>query len=100
MTYALRFLPEVEGDAIVRYFMIIENRKVGNCVMQNVTIQITEEELSRLLQPYQTLQAFLEKFTSPNELSRADFLNGLKEAQDDVKAGRLEEVRSLENFAR
>jgi hypothetical protein len=57
--------------------------------MQNLTIQITEEELSGLLQAYQTLQAFLEKFTSPNELYRADFLNGLKEAQDDVKAGRL-----------
>jgi len=54
--------------------------------MQNMTIQITEEELSGLLQACQTLQAFLEKFISPNELYRADFLNGLREAQDDVKA--------------
>ena len=66
--------------------------------MQNVTIHITEEDLSGLLQAYQTLQAFLDRFTSPNELYRADFLNGLKEAQDDVEAGRLEEVGSFEDF--
>ncbi len=79
--------------------MIIENYKGGDQTMQNVTIHITEEDLSGLLQAYQTLQAFLDRFTSPNELYRADFLNGLEEAQDDVKAGRLEEVRSFEDFA-
>ena len=67
--------------------------------MQNVTIKITEEELSGLLQAYQTLQAFLERFTSPNELYRADFLSGLKEALDDAEAGRLEEVRTFGDFA-
>ncbi len=60
--------------------------------MQNVTIQITEQELSGLLRAYQTLQGFLEKFISPNELYRADFLSGVKEARDDVEAGRMDEV--------
>ena len=67
--------------------------------MQNVTIQITGEELSELLRAHQTLQAFLEKFASPNELYRADFLSGLEEAQDDVEAGRIEEIRSFKDFA-
>lgn len=71
----------------------------GSKIMQNVTIQITEQELSGLLQAHQTLQAFLERFLSPNELYRSDFLNGLKEAQDDIEAGRLNEVRNFENFA-
>jgi hypothetical protein len=71
----------------------------GSKIMQNVTIQITEQELSGLLQAHQTLQAFLERFLSPNELYRSDFLNGLKEAQDDIEAGRLYEVRNFENFA-
>ncbi|MDL1974020.1 MAG: hypothetical protein LWX55_04415 [Deltaproteobacteria bacterium] len=76
-----------------------ENYKKGSKIMQNVTIQITEQELSGLLQAHQTLQAFLERFLSPNELYRSDFLKGLKEAQDDVEAGRLDEVRNFENFA-
>jgi len=71
----------------------------GSKIMQNVTIQITEQELSGLLQAHQTLQAFLERFLSPNELYRSDFLNGLKEAQDDIEAGRIDEVRNFENFA-
>lgn len=71
----------------------------GSKIMQNVTIQITEQELSGLLRAHQTLQAFLERFLSPNELYRSDFLNGLKEAQDDIEAGRLNEVRNFENFA-
>jgi len=71
----------------------------GSKIMQNVTIQITEQELSGLLQAHQTLQAFLERFLSPNELYMSDFLNGLKEAQNDIEAGRLDEVRNFENFA-
>lgn len=66
--------------------------------MGNITIQVSEEEFKGVLQAYQTLQTFLGKITSPNELYQADFLNGLQEALNDVKAGRLEEVSSFEDF--
>jgi hypothetical protein len=89
----------MQVNSSVGCFLIIGNYKGGDKVVQNVTIHITEKDLSGLLQAYQTLQTFLDRFTSPNELYRSDFLNGLKKAQDDVKAGRLEEVRSFEDFA-
>ena len=68
--------------------------------MGNITIQISEKEFKGVLEAYRTLQSFLEKIASPNELYQADFLEGIKEAQDDVKSGRLEEVGSLEEFVR
>ena len=68
--------------------------------MANITIQISEEEFTGVLQAYHTLQAFLEKIAPVNELYQAAFLNGLKEAQDDVEVGRLEEVKSFEDFVR
>ena len=55
--------------------------------MGNRTIEISEEEFRGVLQAYKTLQTFLEKMTSPNELYQANFLQGLQEALDDVKAG-------------
>ena len=66
--------------------------------MGNITIEISEEEFRGVLQAYKTLQTFLEKMTSPNELYQATFLQGLQEALDDVKAGRLKEVNSFEDF--
>jgi len=66
--------------------------------MGNITIEISEEEFRGVLQAYKTLQTFLEKMTSPNELYQANFLQGLQEALDDVKAGRLKEVNSFEDL--
>jgi len=36
--------------------------------MRNIKVQISEEELAGVLQACQTLQTFLEKIVSPNEL--------------------------------
>ena len=66
--------------------------------MRNIKVQISEEELAGVLQACQTLQTFLEKIASPNELYKADFLRGLKDAQDDIKSGRLKEVNNFEDF--
>jgi hypothetical protein len=66
--------------------------------MGNITIQISEKEFKGVLEAYRTLQIFLEKIASPNELYQADFLEGIKEAQDEVKSGRFEEVGGFEEF--
>lgn len=66
--------------------------------MGNITIQISEKEFKGVLEAYRTLQAFLKKIASPNELYQADFLEGIKEAQDEVKSGRFEEVGGFEEF--
>lgn len=68
--------------------------------MKDITIRLSEEEFQGVIQAYQTLQTFLEKVISPNELYQTKFLPGLHEALDDVKAGRFQEVRSLEDFVR
>lgn len=66
--------------------------------MKTVTIEMTEEDIKGVFQAYQTLQAFLEKITSKQELYQSEFLDGLEEALADVKAGRIEEVNSFEAF--
>lgn len=68
--------------------------------MKTLSIRISEEEFQGVLQAYQTLQTFLEKIVSPNELYQTAFLTGLQEAQQDIKAGRIEEVASFEDFTR
>jgi hypothetical protein len=66
--------------------------------MAEITIQISEEELKGVMQAYQTLQNFLEKITSPNELYRAEFLEGLQEAQTQVQKGKMSEVKNFADF--
>ena len=66
--------------------------------MATSTIQVSEEEWRGVLQAYHTLQQFLEKITPSAELYRNEFLLGLQEADEDVKAGRLAEVTSFEDF--
>ena len=66
--------------------------------MANRIVQISEEEYKKVLQAYQTLQTFLEKIVSLNELYQSEFLEGLEEAQDDIQAGRVKEVNSFEDF--
>jgi hypothetical protein len=74
-------------------------RNLGGKTMKTLSIRISEEEFQGVLQAYQTLQAFLEKIVSPNELYQTAFLTGLQEAQKDIKARRIEEVANFENFS-
>ncbi|MGI8884873.1 MAG: hypothetical protein ACR2IA_11600 [Pyrinomonadaceae bacterium] len=66
--------------------------------MADITIQISEEDLKGVMQAYQTLQNFLEKIASPNELYRAEFLEGLREAQAEVQKGQTSEVENFADF--
>jgi hypothetical protein len=66
--------------------------------MAEITIQISEEELKNVVEAYQTLQNFLEKITSPNELYRAEFLEGLREARAEAENGKLSEVKNFADF--
>ncbi len=66
--------------------------------MKNITIEISEEELRELTQAYKTLQNFLEKIVSPNELYTGEFLEGLQEAQAEVKDKNFVEVKSFADF--
>lgn len=68
--------------------------------MRNITIELSPREFTELLQAYQTLQVFLDKVMSPNELYRENFLTGLRTAQREVEMGQFEEVHSFDDFLR
>ncbi len=69
-------------------------------MMKNITIELSPQEFTELLQAYQTLQMFLDKVMSPNELYRENFLSGLRSAQLEVEIGQFEEVHSFDDFLR
>ncbi len=68
--------------------------------MPNVRIEISEEEFARVLEAYKTLQTFMEKIVSPNELYQAEFLEGLEDALTEVEIGDMDEVSSYQDFVR
>lgn len=66
--------------------------------MKSFTLQISEEELREVTKAYKTLQNFLEKIISPNELYTDEFLDGLQEAQAEVNAKTTVEVKNFADF--
>ncbi len=66
--------------------------------MQSVTLKLNPNELQEIIQAYQTIQSFLEKVISPNELYQTSFLKGVKQAVKEVKSGDYEEVESFDDF--
>lgn len=66
--------------------------------MKNITLEISEDELREVTQAYKTLQNFLGKIISPNELYTDEFLEGLNEAQTEIKDKNFVEVKSFADF--
>jgi hypothetical protein len=52
--------------------------------MSTITLEISEQELEKVVAAYKTLQAFLEKVVSPNEIYQSEFLAGLEESQTEL----------------
>ena len=66
--------------------------------MQNITLQISEDELREVTHAYQVLQSVLARLISPNELYNAEFLDGLKQAQNEIAQEDFVEVTDLAGF--
>ncbi len=66
--------------------------------MKSITLQISEEELHEVTKAYKILRNFLEKIVSPNELYTDEFLEGLHEAQAEVKDKNFVEVKSFADY--
>lgn len=66
--------------------------------MKNITLEISEDELREVTQAYKILQNFLGKIISPNELYTDEFLEGLNEAQTEIKDKNFVEVKSFADF--
>lgn len=59
------------------------------------TVNVSEEQLTKLIDAYKTVQGFLASALSPNELYRDEFLAGLRESDDDIRTKNMNEVRSF-----
>ena len=66
--------------------------------MRNITLQISEQELSEVVSAYKTLQAFLEKVVSPNDIYQSEFLEGLQQSQTELENKEYSEVKSFADF--
>ncbi len=66
--------------------------------MSGITINITERQLHKVIEAYQTIREFLSTALSPNELYRKEFLKGLSESDTDIKTGKIQEVKSFDDF--
>ena len=61
-------------------------------------VVVSDEELVKLIDAYKTIQEFLGSVLSPNEIYTEEFLAGLRESEDDLRNGRIKEVRSFDDF--
>lgn len=61
-------------------------------------VNISEEQLAKLIDAYKSIQEFLASTLSPNELYCEEFLTGLRESDDDIRNKNMNEVRSFDDF--
>ncbi|MDI6803586.1 MAG: hypothetical protein QME58_07040 [Bacteroidota bacterium] len=66
--------------------------------MSTVSINLTEEQLSKVIEAYRTIQEFLATMLSPNELYHSEFIGGLKESEREVNSGKTKAVNSFDDF--
>ncbi|MBS4028391.1 MAG: hypothetical protein KGZ58_07115 [Ignavibacteriales bacterium] len=66
--------------------------------MSTLTITLSEQQLSKVVEAYRTIQEFLSSAISPNELYQEEFLRGLQESDEDIRSKNLKEVHSFDDF--
>ena len=66
--------------------------------MRTENVVVSDEQLAKLIDAYNTIQEFLGSVLSPNEIYTSEFLAGLRESGDDRADGRVTEVRSFDDF--
>ena len=67
-------------------------------IMKNVTLEVSEQELRSVYEATQTLQGFLGKIISPNDLYKHNFLRGLHEAVNEMQSHNVNEVKTFDEF--
>ena len=66
--------------------------------MTSVSVNLSDEQLAKLVDAYRTIQDVLTSIVPPNEMYTEEFLTGLSESDDDIRQKRMTEVRSLDDF--
>jgi hypothetical protein len=66
--------------------------------MASVSVNLSDEQLAKLVDAYRTIQDVLASIMPPNQIYTEEFLAGLSESDDDIRGKRMTEVRSLDDF--
>ncbi len=66
--------------------------------MSNINITLTQEQLNKIIEAYQTIQQFLASSFSLNELYQKEFLTEFQEAIDDIQSKKTTSVNSFDDF--
>lgn len=66
--------------------------------MATGTVNISEEQLAKLIDAYKTIQEFLTSTLPTNELYNEEFLVGLRESDGDIRNKNMNEVHSFDDF--
>lgn len=66
--------------------------------MSTISIKLSEEQLSKVIEAYKTIQEFLASALSPNELYQKEFISGLYESDRDIQMGNIKQVDSFDGF--
>lgn len=66
--------------------------------MASVSVNLSDEQLAKLVDAYRTIQDVLASIVPPNEMYTEEFLAGLSESDDDIRDKRMTEVHSLDDF--
>ncbi len=66
--------------------------------MATVSINLSDEQLAKLIDAYKSIQEFLASVLSANEIYTEQFLAGLRESDDDVCSNLMNEVRTFDDF--
>jgi hypothetical protein len=66
--------------------------------MASVSVNLSDEQLAKLVDAYRTIQDILASVVPPNQIYTQEFLAGLSESDDDIRDKRVTEVRGLDDF--
>jgi hypothetical protein len=66
--------------------------------MKNITVNFTEDEIQNFFQAYLMLQQFIEKILPEEVIYKHSFLEGVREAAQDIGTGQTREVHSFDDF--
>lgn len=69
-------------------------------MQQTHNIKVTDLELSSLLEAYSTMQNFLEKVLTPDQIYNPKFINELNHSIENVKSNNFVKVESFEDFVK
>lgn len=66
--------------------------------MATLSVNLSDEQLAKLVDAYRTIQDVLASIVPPNEMYTEEFLTGLSESDDNIRDKRMTDVRSLNDF--